>query len=309
MKVQIKQLEPNPYRDIEHYPISEEKVQRLSDSINQTGFWDNILARKSDGKVQIAYGHHRLMALRKVMKPTDEVDIPVKPLDDATMIKVMANENMEDWKTSPGVIDETVRVAKKFLEEHLEEVKKLGCSMEHAKAQGVGRAIISEFLGWDKTRVLYSLERLGLIDEGVVEPEAVRALPTERAVRDFVKAVKQFKPSSGEQKRAAKEIASMAKGDRGEAAVRGAITEQIYRKSKAEHKDFILIELREEIKATEKLARDLSSKLLTLIQFKEEVKDQVYRAEIGALATEFNVLIQRLKSFIGGKKNVKQIKG
>jgi hypothetical protein len=240
------------------------------------------------------------------MKPTDEVDIPVKPLDDAVMIKVMANENMEDWKTSPGVIDETVRVAKRFLEEHPEE-KRLVC---HGRAdQGIGSPAISEFLGWDKTRVAHSLERLGLIDEGIVEPEAVRSLPTERAARDFVKAVKQFKPTHVQQRKAAEHIASMAKGDRGEAAVRGAITEQIYRKEKPEHKDFKLIELREEIKSTEKLSRDLSSKLLTLTRFREEIKDQVYRAEIRALATEFNVLIQRLKSFIGGKKNVKQLEG
>jgi hypothetical protein len=37
------------------------------------------------------------------------------------MIKIMANENMEEYKVGPGVIDETVKVAKKFLEEHPEE--------------------------------------------------------------------------------------------------------------------------------------------------------------------------------------------
>ena len=78
------------------------------------------------------------------------------------------------------LIDETVRATRKFLAEHPEEVKKLGCSMGHAKAQGIGRAIVSEFLGWDKTRVLHSLERLGLIDEGIVEPEAIRALAAGR---------------------------------------------------------------------------------------------------------------------------------
>lgn len=81
-------------------------------------------------------------------------------------------DDMEDWKTSPGVIDETVRVAKKFLEEHPEE-KRLVC---HGRAdQEIGSPAISEFLGWDKTRVAYSLERLGLIEEGIVEPEAVKS--------------------------------------------------------------------------------------------------------------------------------------
>ena len=306
MKVQIKDLQPNPYRDIEHYPINEEKVQRLADSINQTGFWDNVLARKHDGKIQIAYGHHRLAALRKVMKATDEVDIPVKPLDDATMIKVMANENMDEWKTSPGVIDETVKVARTFLEQHPKEKELVSRGRPN---QPVGAPMIADFLGWPTSRITYALERLGLIDEGIVEPEAVRNLPTERAARDFVKAVKQFKPSPVEQKRAAKEIAAMHKGDRGEAAIRGAITEQIYRKEKPEHKDFKLIELREAIKLASKRARDFSSSLLDLEEFREEIKDQVYRTEIRALATEFNVLIQRLKSFLGGKNNVKQLEG
>jgi len=310
MKIKISELRPNPFRNIEHYPIDADKVKTLVASIGQTGFWDNILARKEDGQIQIAYGHHRLAALKQAMKPSDTVDIPVKSLDDATMLKIMANENMDEWKTSPGVIDETVRAVRDFLNKHLDEAKKYGHPEKINDAWSVGRALISSFLGWkDDSRVRYALERLGLIDEGIVEPEAIRNLPTERAARDFVKAVKQFKPTHAQQKKAAENIAGMAKGARGEAAVRGAITEQIYRREKPGHRDFKLIELREEIKATEKLARDLSSKLLTLMRFKEEVKDQVYRAEVGALATEFNVLIQRLKSFIGGKNNVKQLEG
>jgi len=308
MKIKISELRPNPFRNIEHYPIDADKVKTLVASIGQTGFWDNILARKEDGQIQIAYGHHRLAALKQAMKPSDTVDIPVKPLDDATMLKIMANENMDEWKTSPGVIDETVRATRKFLTEHPEEAKKAGQSRNSSP---VGAELISRFLGpsWSSTRVGDAIERMGLIDDGIMEPEAVRVLPTERAARDFTKAVKQFKPTHAQQKKAAENIAGMAKGARGEAAVRGAITEQIYRREKPGHRDFKLIELREEIKATEKLARDLSSKLLTLMRFKEEVKDQVYRAEVGALATEFNVLIQRLKSFIGGKNNVKQLEG
>ena len=53
MKVQIKQLEPNPYRDMNNYPMDEAKVKSLIGSIQQTGFWDNILARKKDGMIQI----------------------------------------------------------------------------------------------------------------------------------------------------------------------------------------------------------------------------------------------------------------
>jgi ParB-like chromosome segregation protein Spo0J len=255
VKVQIKDLKPNPFRNIEHYPIDQAKVEALAASIGQTGFWDNILGRKQGDHVQIAYGHHRIAALKKAMKLTDTVDIPVKELDDATMLKIMANENMEDWKTSPGVIDETVKAAKGFLEAHPEEI--LILSVDKSRKPGeVNVRIIAEFLGWPPERVRYAIDRLGLIDEGIVEPEAVRALPTERAARDFVKAVKQFKPTPSQQKKAAEVIADMAKGERGEAAVRSVITDQIYRKEKPEHKDFKLIELREEIKAADKFEAD-----------------------------------------------------
>ena len=312
MKIQIKQLEPNPYRDMDHYPISEEKVQRLIASINQTGFWDNIPVRKHGDTYQISYGHHRLMALRRVMKPTDEIDAPVKPIGDATMLQMMANENMDEWKTSPGVIDETVRVTQTFLREHPEEKKKL---LAARRVTITGAPLIALFLGWPERRVSDSLDRLGLMEnedvqkkKGVVlDADAVHGMPTDFAARKYTAAVKTFKPTKEQQKRAAAIIAKNQ--DFSETGIRSAITEQIYRKPKPEHQDFKLIELQEEIKAAEKLSRDLSSKLLTLIRFREEIKDQVYRAEIRALATEFNVLIQALKSFIGGKNNVKQLEG
>lgn len=304
MKVKIEDLKPNPFRNMNHYPVDASKVETLIASIKQTGFWDNILGRKNNGKVEIAYGHHRLIALQKIFKEDDFVDIPIKPLSDANMLKIMANENMDEWKTNPAVIDETVKAAKKFLEGHPEEKEKLG----QAKSVTVGADLISRFLGWKRFKVSYSLERLGLIDGGIIEPEAIKILPTERSARDFVKAVKQFKPTPKQQKKAAIKISEMAKGDRGEAAVRSVITEQIYQKPKPEHKGLKILELKEEIKSTEKLARDLSEKILTLTRFKNEIQDKVYQKEIRTLATEFNVLIQRLKTFIGDK-NVKQLKG
>jgi len=73
----------------------------------------------------------------------------------------------------PGLIDETVRVAKRFLEEHPEEVKKLSL---HGRLTIVGANIVCAFLGWNENRVAYSLERLGLIDEGVVDQEEMKKL-------------------------------------------------------------------------------------------------------------------------------------
>lgn len=140
MKVKIKELHPNPYRSIQSYPVDEQKVLSLMESIKQTGFWDNILARQIDGEIQIAYGHHRLTALRRLMDPEDEVDIPVKELDDATMIKIMANENMDDWKATPSVIDQTVKVTREFLIDHPRSLQNL---LRYISPPKLGRTLLA----------------------------------------------------------------------------------------------------------------------------------------------------------------------
>jgi hypothetical protein len=192
MKVKIKDLVPNPYRDMRHYPIDPAKIESLKRSINQTGFWDNILARKRDGKFQIAYGHHRLVVLREVLKPTDAVDIPVKDLGDAKMLQIMANENMDEWATRPAVIYETVRVAKKFLKEHPDFSPR---AEKYEGGYSKAALSIAKFLGWPEKRVYQALEHLGLIDQGILSKKAVEKMPTLGAARDLVDSVKGFKES------------------------------------------------------------------------------------------------------------------
>ena len=182
MKIKINQLEPNPYRDMNNYPINKDKVKTLVDSIQQTGFWDNILARKKGSKYQIAYGHHRLAAIREVLEPNDEVDIPVKELTDALMLKIMANENMDDWKATPQVIDETVRVTKKFLEEHPEEKVPY-----HGKENRYSNETnnVAAFLGWDAYRVYYSLERLKMIGQLIQDGQRRGEIEKPGGARNF----------------------------------------------------------------------------------------------------------------------------
>ena len=49
--------------------------------------------------------------------------MPIKNISDANMIRIMANENIEEWKTSPSVIHETIKVAKTFLNSELAKYK------------------------------------------------------------------------------------------------------------------------------------------------------------------------------------------
>jgi len=115
MKVKVKDLRPNPFRDFANYPRDEEKIKVLMKSVKKTGFWDNILARRKDGKYEITYGHHRYVVLKRLFKPDDEVDIPVKELDDWTMIMIMIDENMEEYGADSGVLNEGIKAAFLYL--------------------------------------------------------------------------------------------------------------------------------------------------------------------------------------------------
>jgi hypothetical protein len=109
MRFKLRDIEPNPFRDMARYVIDRQKVQALKASMDQTTFWDNIVARKVKGKAQIAYGHHRLIALKEKYDLDYEVNLIIRDLSDTEMIRVMANENMEEWSSSPAVEQETVR--------------------------------------------------------------------------------------------------------------------------------------------------------------------------------------------------------
>jgi hypothetical protein len=265
MKVKIKDLEPNPYRDMNNYPMDEAKVKSLIESIRQTGFWDNILSRKNGKKYQIAYGHLRLAAIREVFKPTDEVDIPVKELDDATMIRIMANENMEAWTALPRVIDETVRVTKQFLEEHPEE-KRL---CPHGRTdQPVGKQIIAEFLNWNESRVSFSLERLKMINDDTIDKEVIDSFPTERAARNFISNVKEFDIPKEKQKAVADRYKETGSGER---AMRNAVIEEVIIPKKKKESIDTSRTIENEIRAVDTLTSELQDKLLRLTTLYREV--------------------------------------
>jgi len=125
MKIAVKNIEANPYRGIKQYPIDKTKVESLKDSIRSTSFWDNILVRphptKKD-KYQLAYGHHRLVAIKELN--IKEIDVPIRKLDDAMMVKIMAEENFE-WSHSPQVIIQTVDSVRTFLDRKIAKCKTL----------------------------------------------------------------------------------------------------------------------------------------------------------------------------------------
>lgn len=196
MRIKIKDILPNPYRDFKFCPIDKDKVDALINSMKQTGFWDNVVVRPhptESGKYQQAYGHNRLIAASAVFGDNYEVDLPVRELSNEVMLQMMANENMEYWAATPAVIDETVRQTKRFLEDNLEVAARYGDIKRIKDDCTIGRSLIAKFLGWNEGKVAYSLERLNLVDSGEIEPEVIAMFDTEGAARTFVSTLKEEK--------------------------------------------------------------------------------------------------------------------
>ena len=209
MLVKVVDLMPNPYRNLERYPIDRQKVDDLKSSINETSFWDNLIARPSPtepGKYEIAYGHHRILALHELS--IEEVDIPIKDFNDVTMLKIMANENMTAWATTPSVVNETVLAVRTYLNGELKKYEKLKDAKDEGlidlldlneserdyqmvRAKGVGQALIHRFLGgsWKQWMIQEALAAIKQEEEGVLDREAAEQFETVAQAQEFRKEV------------------------------------------------------------------------------------------------------------------------
>jgi hypothetical protein len=182
-QVRIDHLDANPFRHIDRYPIREDKITALIESINSTGFWDNMVGRVVGDRVQIAYGHHRREALRRTYGPDHQIGIVVRDFTDDAMLKIMARENMEEWGSSASIEHETVSAVIEAYGAGLIELPvpardtsrnqlRHAPSFVMGNAPGAGRArpyaasTVAAFLGWSETKVGDALGALALIEQG-----------------------------------------------------------------------------------------------------------------------------------------------
>jgi ParB family transcriptional regulator, chromosome partitioning protein len=91
MQIPLQDLHPNPFRNFELHPIEPAQVERLKASIDADGFWASVVARKAADGYQIAFGHHRIEAARRL--GLDAAPIEVRELSDWQMVRMLASEN------------------------------------------------------------------------------------------------------------------------------------------------------------------------------------------------------------------------
>ncbi len=270
-KVAISQLRPNPFRELDDYPIDREKVDKLKESISETGFWGTIVARKKGSSFEIAFGHHRQVALVElqqegVIGKSEKVDIIVRDLTNEQMIQLMARENLEEWGTNAYIEAQTVESTIRAYgagEIQLPEVdeKTNKSAIRYAAKSSLQHPYttqtVAQFLGWLSSRTgggtqpnhacKVAFEMLDAFELGIVSRKELRGVKRDVAREIIAKAMALHR----EQERIANERRKMAK----EAEQRAA-DEEDARKAKAFQK--AAQELERQAEVAEASAKDVA---------------------------------------------------
>jgi hypothetical protein len=159
MRLELKKIEPNPFRDFAIDPIDDAVVEQLKQSIkeNPAGFWGGIVCRKSPHNgIELAFGHHRVRAAIAAGIREDDIKV-VHGITDADMIKMYATENATQRGNSGTAIAGTVAAALRFLAKAImtgAKVSKIFDTLQEqaqaeaavASSQGIGQRVIVRFL-------------------------------------------------------------------------------------------------------------------------------------------------------------------
>lgn len=208
----VRDIKPNPFRNLERHPLNPEKVSALRESIRVTGLWPNLLARiGEDGKPELVYGHHRLEALRLEFPKAESLAVPVtieNNLNDRLMLARMVRENAEAWHTDAEVdlaavraVVEAYGAGKITLPSPHPKTPK--SAMRHAPSFCRGDVAghdrrhpytvssLVEILGWEPTKIEDTLAALELQERGLV-PTFLYSNVTQRKARFITRKVSRW---------------------------------------------------------------------------------------------------------------------
>jgi ParB-like nuclease domain len=246
VKVLLSMIRPNPFRNIDQYPLDPAKIDALRESIRSTGFWGNVVARRVGNghggmAYELAYGHHRWQALNLEAGGEDpDVDLVLRDLTDEDMLQIMARENMQEWGTSATVEIETVRaVVTAYADGKIQlnppdqfTSKNL---LRHAPSFTVNKgrdaapdpsadlsypytsSTIAPFLGWSSDKVMETLGHLEMIELGILDDAAYRGLSTWQA-QAMTSRARELRDSSAAQAARTEQEAAQARAAADEAA-------------------------------------------------------------------------------------------
>jgi ParB-like nuclease domain len=229
MQVNLKSLRPNPFRDFVVDPIDSDAVSKITDSINEDGFWGGVVARKNkSGELEIAAGHHRIEAAKQC--GITVADIFVGQIDDEAMIRIYARENSTQRGNGSTAVAGTVASAIRYLaRQSLTFGREIASEKRGAKVgdQGIGEPAISDFFkgqsGIGKSVVRQQLKNLKesgdydrIIGEVIADVEAQQAAELKRLEEQHAPAeqIEEAQATVAKTKTKATKVASKKKEDK-----------------------------------------------------------------------------------------------
>lgn len=199
--VQLSDIVANRYRQIDRYRISEDKIEALIQSYENSGFWDGSLQARphptKSGKVEIAFGHHRIEAAKRAK--LQEVGLVVAKRSDADMLRMMADENREEFKGDHLVAIETVAATIEAFGrgeielEQLEPQTKVSAKYDFPNGKSYSLSTVARFLSWIKPSTGQATRACQLAFDAYHERAnivpALQHLPEEQRTRQSTAAV------------------------------------------------------------------------------------------------------------------------
>ena len=140
MMINLDKVKYNPYRDLKLDPINQSTVDKMVASITDLGFWGGLAVRKVGDSYELAFGHHRLEALRQIGEA--KADLNIVGYDEDQMVRAMVVENATQRGNEGGATLDSVagivrRIGYLLLTESDDD---LGCSKIFGDADYVKRS-------------------------------------------------------------------------------------------------------------------------------------------------------------------------
>lgn len=116
ISVKLSELKANPFkRFIQGGAIDEDVVLQIMESAERTSLWEQWVAREVASGYQLAFGHNRLEAAKRILGGDAKVSVQVEDYDDAQMYIAMSDENAGEVEKPANQVD-VIRKAKQLLE-------------------------------------------------------------------------------------------------------------------------------------------------------------------------------------------------
>lgn len=115
IEVPMGKIDPNPWRKLDEFPLEPHRLDALDASIQKTGIWPRILARKVGDRYEQAFGHHQIELMRRHGLKT--CYLLVTEFSDGDMVQTLAHENGDPSTVSGSHVRNAVSAARDYLEQ------------------------------------------------------------------------------------------------------------------------------------------------------------------------------------------------